>query len=69
MSDHQMYQAGEGVEIEALPADVGFREVSDLAGFDPIPGVGMSMLAGAQSNAQLGPHRARREGAGAFTST
>ncbi len=49
MSDHQMYQPGAGVEIEALPADVGFSEISELAGFEPLPGVGMSMLAGARA--------------------
>ena len=48
MSGNQMYRQGDSVEIEALPADVGFREIEDLDGFSPIPGVTMNMLAGAR---------------------
>ncbi len=48
MSEHQVYRAGEGVQIEALPAKCGFWEISQLDGFEPISGVQMSMLAGAR---------------------
>ena len=49
MSSDDVYQPGEGVEIEALPAEVGFSEIADLDCFDPIDGVSMSMLAGARA--------------------
>jgi quercetin dioxygenase-like cupin family protein len=49
MSEHQVYQAGAGVEIEALPAESGFSEISELDGFEPILGVQMNMLAGARA--------------------
>jgi quercetin dioxygenase-like cupin family protein len=49
MSEHQVYQAGDGVEIEALPAQAGFSEISELMGFQPVAGVRMNMLAGARA--------------------
>lgn len=48
MSDQQFYRPGEGVEIEVLPAEAGFLEVDELPGFDPLPGVHMSFMAGAR---------------------
>lgn len=48
MSEHQVYRPGEGVEIEALPAEAGFRQIAELPGFEPAEGVQMNMLAGAR---------------------
>jgi quercetin dioxygenase-like cupin family protein len=49
MSGHQVYRPGEGVEIEALPAEAGFSKINALPGFDPAPGITMNMLSGARA--------------------
>lgn len=45
------YRAGEGIEIEALPAEGGFYKVDDLPWFMPLDGVKMSVMAGARTMA------------------